>query len=125
MRKSIGKLGSAKEEKRYRRKLRIRTKVTGSADRPRVCIVRSSKNLLVQVCDDNTSSTIFSLSTFGKNKPTGAGRNKDGAKILGAAVGEKLKEKKLKTVVFDRNGHRYHGVIAALADGIREAGIKF
>ncbi|MCF8059106.1 MAG: 50S ribosomal protein L18 [Bacteriovoracaceae bacterium] len=123
MRKPNGKVKSESERKRLRRKLSIRKIVSGDSERPRVCITKSSKNLFVQVVNDEESKTLFSVQTFGK-KAIAAKANKDGAKLVGAKVAEELKGKNISRVVFDRSGYKYHGVIAALADSIRENGIQ-
>ncbi len=123
MRKPNGKLKSESQRKRLRRKLATRKIVNGSADRPRVCVTKSSKNLFVQVVNDEESKTIFSVQTFGKNGVE-AKANKDGAKLVGAKIAEGLKGKNIEKAVFDRSGYKYHGVIAALADSIRENGIQ-
>ncbi len=123
MRKPNGKISNPSLKKRMRRKLSIRKKVNGSAERPRVCVTKTNKNLFVQVIDDGTQKTLFSVQTFGKTK-VDAGMNKEGAKVVGQKVAEGLKDKKISTVVFDRSGNKYHGVIAALADSIRENGIQ-
>ena len=107
----------------FRRKLSIRKKISGDSERPRVCITKSSKNLFVQVVNDDESQTLFSVQTFGK-KAVVAKANKDGAKLVGAKVAEELKGKNISKIVFDRSGYKYHGVIAALADSIRENGIQ-
>ncbi len=124
MRKLIGKLNNPSEVKRQRRKLSIRKKINGTGEVPRVCVKRSDKNLSVQVVDDSSMKTLFSVSTFGKNK-VDAKANKEGAKQVGAKVAEGLKTRNIESIVFDRSGYVYHGVIASLADSMRENGIKF
>ncbi len=124
MRKYIGKINSPSLNKRYRRKLTIRKKVNGSTERPRICAIRSNKHLVVQIVDDTTNKTLFSVQTFGKNAVKGGANNVDGAKAVGAKVAELLKGKKFEQAVFDRSGFKYTGVIAALAQSIRENGIK-
>ena len=113
-----------KRRKRLHRKIHIRKSVYGTAARPRRTVTRSNCNLFVQVIDDDEGKTLASISTLEKDfaaiKP-----NIDGAAKLGEAFGARLKEKKITTVVFDRNGYLYHGVIKALADGTRKAGIIF
>lgn len=123
MRKPNGKLKSESDRKRLRRKLSIRKTLIGDAERPRVCVTKSAKNLFVQVVNDEESKTLFSVQTFGKNAVEGKA-NKDGAKAVGAKVAEQLKGKNITRVVFDRSGYKYHGVIASLADSIRENGIQ-
>lgn len=109
---------------RVKRKLRIRRKVSGTAERPRVNALKSNKHLSIQVIDDIAGKTLFSVHTFGKGKIEGATKNKEGAKQIGKLAAEKLKEKGIAQVVFDRNGFRYTGIIAALADAMRENGIR-
>lgn len=113
-----------KDRKRLHRKVHIRKTVYGTADRPRMTVTRSNKNLSVQVINDDEGTTLASISTLEKEfealKP-----NVDGAKKLGEAFGARLKDKKITKVVFDRNGYLYHGVVKALADGTRSAGIEF
>jgi len=111
-------------ERKERRRLKIRKTVIGSDLRPRVCISKSNKNIFVQVIDDAASKTLFSAQTFGKNAVKGAKANVEGAKLVGAAVAEGLKSKKIEAVVFDRAGNKYAGIVAAIADGIRENGIR-
>ena len=123
MRKQQAKIKNESTARRYRRKLSIRNTLSGTGDRPRVTVNRSAKNLFVQVVDDETSKTLFSVQTFGKNA-VGSGSNKESGKNVGNKVADLLKEKKIAAVVFDRNGYRYHGVVASIADGIRENGIQ-
>lgn len=123
MRKYIGKIKNASKAKEYRRKLSIRKKVVGSVERPRICATKTNKHLFVQVVDDATSKTIFSVQTFGKNAVAKSG-NAEGAKQVGVQVAKLLAEKNIKTAVFDRNGKKYTGVISSLADSIRENGIN-
>lgn len=115
---------SDKNRKRLHRKIHIRKTVYGTAARPRLTVTRSNKNLSVQVIDDDKGYTLASISTLEKDfstlKPNIAGATK-----LGEALGARLKDKKITTVVFDRNGYLYHGVVKALADATRKAGIIF
>lgn len=123
MRKPQKKLKDEGQSKRLRRKLAIRKKVAGETERPRLCAVRSNKNIAVQVIDDTKGVTLFSVSTFGKNA-VAKGSNKEAAKLVGAKVAEQLKAKNINTAVFDRNGFQYAGVLSVLADSIRENGIQ-
>ena len=115
---------SDKERKRLKRKIHIRKHLHGTAARPRMTVTKSNCNLYVQVIDDDEGKTLACISTLEKEfanlKPTVA----DAAK-LGEALGARLKDKQITTVVFDRNGYLYHGVVKALADGARKAGIVF
>ena len=124
MRKTIGKIKSASLARRERRRLVIRKKVAGTAERPRLCTSKSNKHIVVQAIDDDTSKTLFTVATFGKNAVEGAGKNREGAKKLGVKIAEKLKESKIESAVFDRNGLKYTGVLASLADSVREQGIR-
>ena len=124
MRKPIGKLKNAKMARKLRRKLSIRKRVIGTADRPRVCVTKSNKNIRVQVINDSKDQVLFSVQTFGKNAVASAKANKEGAKLVGIEVAAKLKEKNIDVVVFDRNGNTYAALIGSLADSIRENGIK-
>ena len=113
-----------KERKRLKRKIHIRKHLRGTAARPRMTVTRSNCNFYAQVIDDDAGRTLASISTMEKEfsslKP-----NIEGATKLGEAMGARLKEKKITTIVFDRNGYLYHGVVKALADGTRKAGIEF
>lgn len=113
-----------KDRKRLHRKVHIRKTVYGTAERPRMTVTRSNKNLYVQVINDDEGKTLAAISTMEKDfasvKPT-----VEGAAKLGEAFGQRLKEKNITKVVFDRNGYLYHGVVKALADGTRKAGIIF
>jgi large subunit ribosomal protein L18 len=124
MRKPQGKIKNDSVEKRTRRKLSIRKKVIGSSERPRICVSKTNKHLSVQVIDDQTSKTILCVQTFGKKAVQGAANNVEGAKVVGAKVAEALKSQKLNVAVFDRAGYKYTGVVAALANAIRENGIQ-
>jgi large subunit ribosomal protein L18 len=124
MRKVVKKIPSAKIARTYRRKLSIRKKVAGTSERPRVTISRGNKNLYVQVIDDVTGSTLLSSGTFGKNK-VGSNSNVESAKLVGKDLGAKLKTKNISTVVFDRNGLKYCGIVEAVAQSIRESGVQF
>ena len=123
MRKQTGKIRNEKKAKEYRRKLTIRKKIIGTSERPRVCATKTNKHLFVQVIDDSTSKTLFSVQTFGKSKVADK-VNSESAKKVGVSVAEKMKEANLSKAVFDRNGKKYTGVIATLAEAIRENGIQ-
>lgn len=113
-----------KDRKRFKRKVHIRKRIHGTADRPRMTIFRSNKNISVQVIDDDTRSTIASISTLEKEFVSLKANVVSGAKI-GEELGNRLKKKNITSVVFDRNGYLYHGVVQAVADGARKAGINF
>jgi large subunit ribosomal protein L18 len=124
MRKKLKKIKNVSLLKRYRRKLGIRAKLNGTALRPRICLNKTNRNIFVQIIDDGEGKTIFSVQTFGKNAVEGARNTVDGAKLVGKVVAQKLKEKNITQISYDRNGYMYTGVIAALADELRENGIK-
>ena len=113
-----------KSIKRLQRKKHVRKRISGTADRPRMSVFKSNKNISVQIIDDVAGRTLVSASSLEKDmtdiKPNIAGGEK-----LGQVIGERLKEAKIGTVVFDRNGYLYHGVVKAIADGARKAGIEF
>ena len=116
-----------KLECRARRHKRVRRKVIGTAQRPRLSVFRSLKHTYVQLLDDENSKTILSVSTRSKDCRGGIkyGGNILAAKVLGKILGEKTLNNKITDVVFDRGGYLYHGRIKALADAAREAGLKF
>jgi len=123
MRKPLAKIKNPSKAKQMRRKLSIRKKVNGTVETPRICVIKSNKHLVVQVIDDVSDKTILSVQTFGKNKVADKA-NKETAKLVGAKVAAELKSKNINSGVFDRNGCQYVGVIAAVADSIRENGIR-
>ena len=109
---------------RTRRHIRVRRKISGTQDRPRLCEYRSNSNLYVQIIDDVAGNTLVSASTLDKNVKT-KHANKEAAKELGLLIAKKAAEKKIETVVFDRGGYIYHGVVKELAEAAREGGLKF
>jgi large subunit ribosomal protein L18 len=113
-----------KHAARQRRKFRVRKKVIGTAERPRLAVFRSNRHISVQVIDDSTGTTIVSASSLEAGLREGGG-SIQGAKNVGAAVAERAKAAGITTAVFDRGGNRYHGRVAALADAAREAGLEF
>jgi len=113
-----------RQESRVRRHLRIRKKVSGTAERPRLSVYRSEKNIYAQIIDDVAQRTLVSASTIDKDF-NGLGSNKEAAKEVGKLVAQKAIEKGIKSVVFDRGGYIYHGRIQELAEGAREAGLEF
>ena len=112
-----------KLHQRQMRHKRIRARVMGTADRPRMSVFRSLKKLSVQLIDDDAGKTLAAASTAEAGKK--AKLNKDNAKKLGALIAEKAKSAKIESVVFDRGGFAYHGRIKELADAAREGGLKF
>ncbi len=113
-----------KQNKRRRRKLHVRKKVNGTAERPRLSVYRSARHMYVQAVDDVENSTIASVSTMEKEYRD-VKNNVENAKKIGKVIGERLVAKKIETAVFDRNGFPYHGIVKGIAEGIREAGLKF
>lgn len=110
--------------KRLKRHKRVRAKISGTAERPRLCVYRSLQNIYVQIIDDTCGKTLVSASSVEKDF-TEAGGNKEAAKKVGQLAAQRALEKGITEVVFDRGGYVYHGRVAALADGAREAGLKF
>ena len=109
---------------RTRRHIRVRRKISGTPERPRLCVYRSNTNLYVQIIDDVAGNTLVSASTLDKEVKT-KHANKEAAKELGTLIAKKALDKKIETVVFDRSGYIYHGVVKELAEAAREGGLKF
>lgn len=105
---------------RVKRKKRIRANISGTAVLPRISVFKSNRTLYVQAIDDSKAHTLASID----GKKFGVKANKEGAKAIGAEFAKLLKAKKLENAVFDRNGYLYHGVVAELADSLRQNGIK-
>jgi len=116
---------AAKSASRARRQVRGRKKIHGSATRPRLIVTRSSRHLFVQVVDDLAGKTLASASTMENDLRTHDGDKTAKAKKVGELVAERAKAAGVDSVVFDRAGNKYHGRIAALADGAREGGLAF
>jgi large subunit ribosomal protein L18 len=106
-----------------RRHLRVRKKVEGSADRPRLVVTRSAKNTFAQLVDDRVGNTVASASTLEQSIRSAAGDKTAKAKQVGALLAERAVQAGISTAVFDRGGYAYHGRVAALADGAREGGL--
>ena len=113
-----------KKMRRMRRKKHIRKTLSGVAERPRMTVYKSGRYLYVQAVDDRQGHTVASASNIEKDLRK-IKSNTAGAAQLGQVVAERLKEKKIDTVVFDRNGYVYHGVVKSIAEGARKAGIRF
>ena len=113
-----------RKAERARRHARVRTKVSGTAECPRLAVSKSNKNIIAQIIDDNKAETLVYVSTLDKEIKTKAA-NIAAAKEVGALVAKKALDKKIKTVVFDRGGFIYHGVVKAIAEAAREAGLDF
>ncbi|MBO7669134.1 MAG: 50S ribosomal protein L18 [Oscillospiraceae bacterium] len=109
---------------RMKRHSRVRSKISGTPERPRLSVFRSENNIYAQIIDDVAGSTLVSASTVEKGFE-GNGGNVEAAKKIGALVAERALKKGIEEVVFDRGGYIYHGRVQALADGAREAGLKF
>ncbi len=109
---------------RVRRHVRVRNKISGTAQRPRLCVYRSNTNLYAQIIDDVAGNTLVSASTLDKEVKT-KHSNKEAAKEVGTLIAKRATEKKIKEVVFDRGGYIYHGVVKELAEAAREGGLEF
>lgn len=109
---------------RTRRHIRVRRKISGTAERPRLCIYRSNTNLYVQIVDDVAGNTLVAASTLDKEIKT-KHANKEAAKEVGTLIAKRALDKKIESVVFDRGGYIYHGVVKELAEAAREGGLKF
>ena len=109
---------------RVRRHQRVRGKISGTPERPRLCVFRSESNIYAQVIDDVNGNTLVSASSVEKDFE-GNGGNCEAAKKIGAAIAERALQKGIEEVVFDRGGYIYHGRVKALAEGAREGGLKF
>jgi large subunit ribosomal protein L18 len=116
-------LGGQRERRRYR----VRKSIRGSADRPRLCVFRSHRNLACQIIDDNSGKTLLSVGTKDKDVRGNVayGGNKNAAQAIGKLLAERAIAAGIKQVAFDRGHYRYHGRVAALADAAREAGLSF
>ena len=114
-----------KHEARLRRHRRVRKKVTGTGERPRLAVFRSNRHVVAQVIDDETGRTLAAASSVEKDLRSANAGNKAGATAVGRLVAERAKAAGVSRVVFDRGGFRYHGRVAALADAAREAGLEF
>ena len=113
-----------KNAQRQKRHIRVRGKISGTPERPRLNVFRSNANIYAQIIDDVNEVTLASASTLDKEFEGAAG-NCEAAKKVGMLVAQRAKEKGISVVVFDRGGYIYHGRVAALADGAREGGLEF
>ncbi len=113
-----------KTRKRLKRKLSIRKKIAGTAERPRLTVYKSNRHTYIQAIDDVKGCTLAAASNLEKDQ-RGMKNAVSGLEKLGLLIGQRLLAKDIKTVVFDRNGYKYHGKVKAVADGARKAGIKF
>ena len=117
-----------KQDKKVARQVRharVRTKVSGTAECPRLAVFRSNKHMEAQIIDDTKGITLVSASTYEKGNKFENGSNVEAAKLVGKVLAERALEKGITVVVFDRGGFLYHGRVQALADAAREAGLKF
>ena len=117
-------MGVRSAEARVKRHRRVRKRVNGSTERPRLAVFRSNRHIYAQVIDDTTGRTLASASTAEADLRSGATATVDAAKAVGQLVGERAKAAGITRVVFDRGGFRYHGRVAALCDGARAAGLE-
>ncbi|MCW2723601.1 MAG: ribosomal protein [Frankiales bacterium] len=122
---SKGNISAKRRLGKARRHFRIRKKVAGSVARPRLVVTRSARHIYAQIVDDLAGHTLASASTLDPTLRTADGDKSALARQVGALVAQRAKDKGIGTVVFDRGGNRYHGRIAALADGARENGLEF
>ena len=109
---------------RKRRHIRVRRKISGTPECPRLCVYRSNSNIYAQIIDDVAGNTLVSCSTLDKEIKT-KHANKEAAKEVGTLIAKKAAEKNIEQVVFDRGGYIYHGVVKELAEAAREAGLEF
>ena len=121
----IVKRAKGKVAARGRRHLRVRKRLSGTTARPRLVVSRSTRHIFVQVVDDSTGRTLASASTMEADVRAAGGDKTARAQSVGQLIGERARTAGVTTVVFDRGGYRYHGRVAAVADGAREAGLEF
>jgi len=112
-------------KQRKKRHLRVRSKVSGTALRPRLNVFRSARHIYAQIIDDTTGKTLCAASSLEKNFKGSSGGNKEGASAVGKLIAERAKKKGIEEVVFDRGGYIYHGRVKELAEAAREGGLKF
>ncbi|MGD9158167.1 MAG: 50S ribosomal protein L18 [Desulfobacteraceae bacterium] len=118
----------SRAKSREKRKRRVRRKVVGTSERPRLSVFRSAKNIYAQIVDDTSFNTLVQVSTISKevkDQLKGKGGNKEGATMIGKLIAQRAQEKGIKKVVFDRNGFLYHGRVKSLAEAAREGGLEF
>ena len=117
-----------KREARLKRKKRVRKKIKGTPERPRLTVFKTARHMYAQIIDDSSGKTLVAASTMSKNlksKAKGLSGNTKGAILVGETIGKEGRRKRIKRVVFDRNGFLYHGRVKALADKARENGLEF
>ena len=118
----------SRAKSREKRKRRVRRKVVGTSERPRLSVFRSAKNIYAQIIDDSTFNTLVQVSTISKDvkdQLKGKGGNREGASMIGKLIAQRAQEKGIKKVIFDRNGFLYHGRVKSLAEAAREGGLEF
>lgn len=115
----------SRNEMRKVRHARIRENLSGTSERPRLCVFRSNKNIEAQIIDDVKGVTLVSASSLEKELKLSNGGNIDAAKVVGAEIAKRAKKAKISTVVFDRGGYLYHGRVKALAEAARDGGLEF
>ena len=115
----------SRNDRRLKRHLRVRKNLSGTPEKPRLCVFRSNKNISCQIIDDVNHTTLCAASSLDKDLGIEYGGNKDAAKKVGEAIAKKALAKGIESVAFDRSGFLYHGRVQELADGAREAGLKF
>lgn len=116
---------ATRRESTRRRHARVRRRVKGSTERPRLAIFRSNQHIYAQIIDDTAHKTLASASTLDKDASVKTGGNKEAAAAIGTLIAQRALKQNISQVVFDRGGKLYHGRVAALADAAREAGLKF
>jgi len=119
---------SSRTEARLRRKKRVRKRIRGTPEKPRLCIFRSSRHIYAQIIDDSTGRTLVDASSLMKDHGVEVGRNsgnKEGSALIGTAIADQALEKGIKKVVLDRNGFLYHGRVKALSEAARARGLEF
>ena len=116
---------TSRNEARKARHTRIRKKISGTSELPRLCVFRSNKEIYAQIIDDETRTTLVSASSLDKDLKLKNGSNVEAATAVGKSIAEKAKKAKITKVVFDRGGYLYHGRVKALAEAARENGLEF
>lgn len=124
MRLQYSNRASTKIKSRYKKRVRIRKKIFGDSEKPRLCVFRSAKHIYAQIVDDASGKTIVESSTASLEMSVSKG-TKEAAKLVGADIAKKAKGKNITAIVFDRGGYLYHGRIQALAESARESGLQF
>lgn len=116
---------NSRNDRRVKRHLRVRKNLIGTPEKPRLCVFRSNKNISAQIIDDVNGNTLVSASTLEKELKGESGGNKEAAKKVGELIAKRALDKGIEDVAFDRGGFLYHGRVKELAEGAREAGLKF